>query len=38
MKMVPVRFFYVRARIFGWIIALCIVAYAVSSIYSKFVN
>lgn len=32
MKMVPMRFYYQRARIFGWLIILCIIGYILSKI------
>jgi len=35
MKMVPVRFYYQRARIFGWLVVLSIIAYLLVS-YAKF--
>lgn len=38
MKMVPVRFFYLRARIFGWIIMCGIIAYVVSALYQQIVQ
>lgn len=34
MKMVPVRFYYQRARIFGWLILLCIIGYTLFSIFT----
>jgi hypothetical protein len=36
MKMISVRFFYLRARIFGWILLLGMVAYGIDAIYSLF--
>lgn len=32
MKMVPMRFYYQRARIFGWLVVLCIIGYFLSQI------
>jgi hypothetical protein len=32
MKMVPMRFYYQRARIFGWLVVIAIIAYVISQV------
>ena len=36
MKTTPVRFYFQRARIFGWLIVLCIIGYTLFSIFAPY--
>jgi len=38
MKIAPVRFYFQRARIFGWMIVLSIAGYSIFSIFSAIFN
>ncbi|WHZ07971.1 MAG: hypothetical protein OJF59_001724 [Cytophagales bacterium] len=38
MKTAPVRFYFHRARVFGWLVVLCIIGYMLFSVVSPYFN
>ncbi len=36
MKMIPVRFYYQRARVFGWMVVLSVIGYIAFSIFAPY--
>jgi|GEM_PF-2403304 len=38
MKIAPVRFYFQRARIFGWLIALSFIGYLLLSIFNRYIH